>query len=74
MGQDRDGTFLGDRVPQEVDLYIDWEYSDFTYPDGQNIVLKKPKIIIENLMFGKLDEKTKLSLRIAQPIFGLGLF
>tara|TARA_B100001287_G_scaffold44172_1_gene33297 strand:+ start:1340 stop:1519 length:180 start_codon:yes stop_codon:yes gene_type:complete len=25
-------------------------------------------------MFGKLDEKTKLSLSIAQPIFGLGLF
>ena len=74
MGQDRDGTFLGDRVPQEVDLYVDWEYSDFTYPDGQNVVLKKPKLIIENLMFGKLDEKTKLSLRMAQPIFGLGLF
>ena len=74
MGQDRDGTFLGDRVPQEVDLFIDWEYSDFTYPDGQNIVLKKPKLIIENLMFGDLDKKTKLSLRMAQPIFGLGLF
>ena len=37
MGQDRDGTFLGDRVPGSRFVYS-LGILDFTYPDGQNIV------------------------------------
>jgi len=73
MGQDKDSTFLGERVRQEADVYIDWENVEASFEDGEKIVLRKPKLRIENLNFGPLEPEVMYSLRFAQPVFGLGL-
>jgi CxxC motif-containing protein (DUF1111 family) len=73
MGQDRDATFLGDRVPPEAELYVDWEARSVTLGDGEVIALRSPKLRIENPSFGPLGPEVMTSMRIAQPAFGLGL-
>ncbi len=73
MGQDKDATFLGERVRQEADVYVDWEEIETNYADGAKVVLRKPKLRIENLNFGPLEAEVMYSLRLAQPVFGLGL-
>jgi CxxC motif-containing protein (DUF1111 family) len=60
-------------VPQEADLYLDWEQSVVAFADGEQVTLRKPRLRIENLNFGALGPEVMTSLRIAQPIFGLGL-
>lgn len=73
MGQDRDGTFLGERVRQEADLFLDWIESEVAFADGERLQLRKPVPRIERLNFGPLGQDVMFSLRIAQPLFGLGL-
>jgi CxxC motif-containing protein (DUF1111 family) len=60
-------------VPPEAELYLGWEEREVSFADGETIRLRKPRLRIENLNFGPLGPQTLLSLRIAQPIFGLGL-
>jgi CxxC motif-containing protein (DUF1111 family) len=73
MGQDRDDTFLGDRVPPEAEVYLDWETSTVTLADGEQVELRRPKVRWGKLWFGPLGDDTMISLRMAQPIQGLGL-
>lgn len=73
MGQDRDDTFLGDRVPPEAEVFLDWETSTVTMADGEQVELRKPKVRWGKLWFGPLSDDTMISLRMAQPIQGLGL-
>jgi len=73
MGQDKNATFLGERVRQEADVYVDWEEMETNYADGEKVVLRKPRLRIENLNFGPLESEVMYSLRLAQPVFGLGL-
>jgi CxxC motif-containing protein (DUF1111 family) len=73
MGQDRDATYLGERVPQEANLYLDWQETPATFADGEKVTLRKPRLRVEKLNFGPLGSEVMYSLRIAQPTFGLGL-
>ena len=73
MGQDRDATFLGERVFPEVDVYIDWEESTVAFDDGEKVLLRKPKIRWGKAWFGPIGPEAMTSLRMAQPIQGLGL-
>jgi len=73
MGQKLESTFLGDRVPPEGELYLDWEEQTVTLADGEAVQLRKPRLRIEKLNFGALGLQVMYSLRIAQPVFGLGL-
>ena len=73
MGQDRDATFLGERVFPEVDVYIDWEESTVAFDDGEKVSLRKPKIRWGKAWFGPVGPEAMTSLRMAQPIQGLGL-
>ena len=73
MGQDRDVTYLGERVPQEGKLYLDWEEVAAAFADGEKVTLRKPLLRVEKLNFGPLGPEVMYSLRIAQPTFGLGL-
>jgi CxxC motif-containing protein (DUF1111 family) len=73
MGQDRDATYLGERVPQEANLYIDWEEVPTAFADGERLTLRKPRLRVEHPNFGALGPEVMYSLRIAPPIFGLGL-
>ena len=73
MGQDRDATYLGERVPPEANLYLDWQETSVTFTDGDTVALRKPRLRVEKLNFGPLGPEVMYSLRIAQPTFGLGL-
>ncbi|MGI9296098.1 MAG: di-heme oxidoredictase family protein, partial [Pseudomonadales bacterium] len=73
MGQDRDGTFLGERVYPEAEVFLDWEEHEVTFADGESVMLRKPIIRWGKLYFGPLGDEVMTSLRIAQPLPGLGL-
>jgi CxxC motif-containing protein (DUF1111 family) len=60
-------------VPPEAALYLDWDEQAVALADDESVALRKPKLRIENLAYGPLGEGTMLSLRIAQPVHGLGL-
>ena len=62
-----------DDIPAEADVHIDWQQQDFTYPDGQRVQLRKPKIEIRNLAYGPLHPKTLIGIRNAPPLLGTGL-
>ena len=71
-GRNVDFAYAGSPVPPEADLFMDWEERVFSFPDGEAVELRAPKLRIENLNFGSLGANTMMSVRIAQPIFGLG--
>ena len=71
-GRNVDFAYAGSPVPPEADLYMDWEDRVFSFPDGETVELRAPKLRIENLNFGPLGADAMMSVRIAQPIFGLG--
>ena len=60
-------------VPPEAALRVEWEEQIVSYVDGEPARLRKPLLRIDRLAFGELPESTMTSLRIAQPLHGLGL-
>jgi CxxC motif-containing protein (DUF1111 family) len=60
-------------VPPEADIRLDWEARETTLADGTRVALRKPLLRIESPRFGPLGDAALLSLRLAQPVFGLGL-
>ena len=73
QGQSIDLAYSIEPIPAEADLFLDWEEQVVSFADGESINLRKPKLRIEQLRFGPLAADTMMSLRIAQPVFGLGL-
>jgi len=73
QGQRPEMMFAYDPVPAEADLYIAWEEHTVQLADGTEVPLRRPKLSIENAAFGELPAETMTSLRIAPPVFGLGL-
>jgi CxxC motif-containing protein (DUF1111 family) len=71
-GRSVDLAFSGAPVPNEADLFLDWEETMVAFADGETVALRKPKLRIENLKFGELDHDTMMSLRMAQPLVGIG--
>jgi CxxC motif-containing protein (DUF1111 family) len=72
-GTNVDVAYAGAPVPNEADLYLDWEASTVAFADGEAITLRRPLLRIENLKFGALGDTTMTSLRIAPPLVGIGL-
>lgn len=60
-------------VPAEAEVYLDWDEHGVTLADGSEVRLRKPRLRIERLAFGELGADTMRSLRIAPPVFGMGL-
>jgi CxxC motif-containing protein (DUF1111 family) len=74
QGQDINFIFAGtDPVPTEAALYLDWTEKVVAFGDGEEVRLRVPKLRIEQLNFGPLGHDTMTSLRLAPPVFGLGL-
>src|SRR6185295_9379316 len=73
QGQSVDFAYSREPVPTEADLYVDWEERSDTFADGEQITLRKPRLRIENLNFGPLGPGVMLSMRMTQPLIGLGL-
>lgn len=59
--------------PVEVEPRVHWEEQAFIYPDGQQIMLRRPRLEVTNLGYGPLHPQTLFSLRVAPPLHGLGL-
>ena len=73
QGKDEYNHGKGDRVPPEGDVYVDWTEHEVTFADGEKTRLRAPRLRFENLNFGPLGDDIMTSLRLAPPIFGLGL-
>lgn len=71
-GRSVDVAYSGAPVPNEADLFLDWEERTVAFADGETVSLRKPKLRIENLKFGELGDDAMPSLRIAQPLVGMG--
>ncbi len=56
----------------EGEVFLDWVFSTFTFPDGTEIELRKPSVRIENLNFGPLADGIMISLRNTQALLGMG--
>ena len=73
MGQEKDATYLGERVRPEADLFLDWDNVPVSFSDGEKVVLRKPKLRVEKLNYGPLGPEVMYSVRMAQPTYGLGM-
>ena len=73
QGQSFELSYSYKPVPEEANVYLDWINSKAELADGTIVELRKPKIRIEKLNFGPLADNVQTSLRIAQPVFGMGL-
>ena len=73
QGQNIDFAFSHQPVPAEAELYVDWEDRPVAFADGESVVLRQPRLRVENLNFGPLGPEVMTSVRIAQPLIGLGL-
>jgi len=60
------------RQPGEGEVHITWVTSQFRFPDGETVPLRKPVIRIEKLNFGPLAPGLMTSLRNTQALVGLG--
>ena len=56
----------------EAEVFIDWVTQKFSFADGEELELRKPKVRVENLNFGPLAEGVMLSLRNSQAMVGMG--
>lgn len=66
----------------QANVYLSYEYSTVTYPDGSHVQLKKPLFTIEDpydvnggdrLNSAILQDNVRYSPRNGMPVFGLGL-
>lgn len=65
----------------QADVYLSYQYTEFSYPDGTTITLKKPVFNVdnawdspENVSLSALGaENVRFSARNGMPVFGLGL-
>jgi CxxC motif-containing protein (DUF1111 family) len=62
-----------DGVPAEGTAVIEWRENAATYGDGTRFSLRTPTVIFTDMQFGELPADTLYSLRIANPVIGLGL-
>ncbi|NBW54362.1 MAG: thiol oxidoreductase [Betaproteobacteria bacterium] len=56
----------------EGEVFIDWLAKVFTFPDGETLELRQPKVRVEKLNFGPLSEGVMMSLRNSQAMVGMG--
>lgn len=66
-------TLEDNEVQAEAKPFIQWQYQNFVYPDGQTVQLRKPDIYLKEATNGNFHPKTLKSLRVAQPLLGVGL-
>ena len=64
-------------VPYEAKAIIKYKDITITYPDGENIILKKPlqgvEYQLKDLQYGKLNDNVSITNRLAPALVGLGL-
>lgn len=71
-GSNIDLAYGPQAVPAEAQVYLGWEARSVAFADGDIVALRQPVLRIENPNFGIIGPEVMTSLRIAQPVFGLG--
>jgi CxxC motif-containing protein (DUF1111 family) len=61
------------RLIEEGDFRVAYRKREVTFADGTRLELRSPVVRFAALWYGPLGDDTVLSLRLAQPVFGLGL-
>ena len=56
----------------EAEVYIDWVDKTFSFPDGETLALRQPKVRVEKPNFGPLTDGVLMSLRNSQAMVGMG--
>ena len=69
----KDNDKLKHDIAPEAYVFIDWQISEFRYPDGNRVTLRKPQLRFEKLGYGELGDNAMTSLRVAPAIHGMGL-
>ncbi len=59
--------------PPEGQVVIRWTPVPFAYPDGQTVELRSPQLELRDLGYGALHPDTRLGLRHAPSMAGVGL-
>jgi len=54
----------------KIDLY--WQWREGAYPDGRNYRLRSPHVELHELGYGEMSKDTRISLRIAPSLGGMG--
>ncbi len=60
-------------VPAEGGTELGWEEVPGSYADGTPYSLRRPVLAFRELMFGPMADDVMTSLRVAPPVYGLGL-
>lgn len=60
-------------VAGEGQAIVAYHDSEASLPDGEHVVLHRPIVTFRRLAYGEIGEGTRVSLRNAPPVFGLGL-
>ncbi|MFP4462711.1 MAG: di-heme oxidoredictase family protein [Guyparkeria sp.] len=73
---DRFGSAQGGdagKLVGEGRIAIRWESVPFTYPDGESVELRRPRMELQNLGYGPMHPDVMTSLRNAPALHGTGL-
>lgn len=70
---DAAGKAAGAEAAPEATIDVRWTERTFRYPDGKEVVLRKPAPVLKDLGYGPLHPKARLGLRHTPPLHGLGL-
>jgi len=60
-------------IPGEIEPSIRWHEEPQTLPDGMEVSLRRPELVLKNLHYGPLAHGTMTSVRMSPAVFGLGL-
>ncbi len=72
-GGQLNGRGILGKLIEEGQFRMEYRTRTVRLADGEVVELRAPGVLITALWFGPLGDKTILSPRIAQPVFGLGL-
>ena len=61
------------QLPAEAHVSVSWQEHEIRLHDGQRVALRQPRIEVDQWAYGAPADDLKMSLRIAQPMLGLGL-
>lgn len=62
-----------DGVQPEATVRVKWQELAGQFPDGEPYSLRKPEFLLTDLAYGPLPDNTQYEMRLAPPVFGLGL-
>lgn len=60
-------------LKSEGHVWLHWQEKTHTLAGGEVVTLRKPIVDIRNTSSGPISKRTRSSLRMAQPLLGLGL-